>query len=155
MAFLIKEYFKGDLSCNFWTSAFKNLRQSFLNFNFTSLGAWGDFKFSLGAVPSFCLLYNVWQNKHLHYSFNDILICISSLLDKNEIRGLSDWKETKNSWNKDAINLKQHNLAVTWCLTNISYILLSFGLLLTGKLSQRLINLTIFSQSVSARTATS
>ena len=53
MAFLIKEYFKGDLSCNFWTSAFKNLRQSFLNFNFTSLGTWGDFKFSLGAVPSF------------------------------------------------------------------------------------------------------
>ena len=53
MAFLIKEYFKGDLSCKFWANAFKNLRQSFLNFNFTSLETWSDFKFSLVAVPSF------------------------------------------------------------------------------------------------------
>ena len=78
-----------------------------------------------------------------------ILMTFSNELDKNEIEGLSDWNETKNSWNKNAINLKKCTLAVTvtskWYLTNVSYDLrLSFGLLLTGKLSQCLIILTIF-----------
>ena len=88
-----------------------------------------------------------------------LLVTFSNKIDKNGIKGLSDWNETKNSWNKDTINLKKCNLAVTvtskWCLTNVSYDLLSFYFLITGKLSQCLINLTIFSQSVSAQTGTS
>ena len=150
MAFLIKEYFKGDLSCNFWACAFKNLTQSFLNFNFISLETWSDFKFSLVAVPSFissggrhvsffvksslislyCVLaFSIMSDKTS--TFIILLMTFSNKLDKNAIQGLSDWNETKNSWNKDAINLKKCNLAVTviskWCLINISYDLLSLA----------------------------
>ena len=130
MAFLIKKYFK-DLFCNFWTSAFKNLRQSFLNFNFTSLETWSDFKFSLVAVPSFISsggrhvssfvksslisLYDVFAFSITSGKTNIFIILLmkfSNELDKNGIKGLSDWNETKSARHKDGTNLKKCNLTV-------------------------------------------